>query len=291
MYRKWILPAAGAVLLGITGLLFVKGFLHTEKPKADLSIGTVLLKELDEQNPEEIQSRIQTVQAAREEAARIQREKEEAELQAQHEAEAAAQAAADAAERAAYMEQWGAEADAMADADQFKSVFANSVVIGDSIAYGILQTDLMLSTSVVAQIGANLKELLDYIPQVQSLNPRHLFLYVGFNDIGMCMGDTDQYYRDFVTFVTQLQAACPGVPVYLNHLVRVRDIETLENELYLHVDEYNAIIDQIASEYGLGVIETEDLVKEEYYYKDGYHMVYSFYPKWLRRMAETGGLM
>ncbi len=291
MNKKWLFPAAGVVVLGAAALLFTKGFLHSEKPKADISIGRVILSELDEQKTEDVQAQIQSIQGKREEAARQQREAEEAALRAQHEAEEAARAAQEEAERAAYFQQWCDEADAMADADQFKAIFSNSVMIGDSIAYGVLSTDLMLPTSVSAEIGANLKDLLEKIPQIQSLNPQHIFLYCGFNDIGMCRGDKEEYYSDFTTFISQLQAACPGVPIYVNHLIAVHDIDTLENPLYLEVDQYNSIIEQIASEYGLGIVPNADLVREEYYYKDGYHMTYPFYPKWLRRMAEVGGLM
>ncbi|MDO4616972.1 MAG: GDSL-type esterase/lipase family protein [Lachnospiraceae bacterium] len=291
MKKKWIIPAACAVLLIVLIVLYVKGFCHSERAEADISIGRVLLAEQSEQSVEDAAAQISAVQGAREEAARIQREAEEAALQAQHEAEAAAQAAAEEAERQAYFEQWCAEADAMAEADQFKAVFAGSLMIGDSIAYGMLQTDLMFESSVVAEIGANLSDLTDLIPEVQSRNPSHIFLYCGFNDIGMTNGDKEAYYNDFVSYISQLITACPGVPIYISHLVAPLNLDTLENAWYGEVDQYNAIIDQVAAEYGLGVIETADLVKEEYYYKDGYHMLYPFYPKWLRRMAEAGGLM
>ncbi len=291
MKKRWIIPVVAAAILAAAAITFTKGFLHMENADADISIGRVLLTEQSELTVEDVSAQINEVQSVREEEARLQREAEEEALRLQHEAEAAAQAEADAAQQAIYFQQWCDEADAIAEADQFKGIFANSVVIGDSIAYGILTTDLMLPTSVVAEIGVNLVDLLDYLPQVQSLNPHNIFLYCGFNDIGMCMGDTDKYYSDFVTFVTQLQAVCPGVPIYVNHLVPVQNIDTLENSLYLEVDLYNSIIDQIASEYGLGIVENADLIREEYYYKDGYHMTYPYYPKWLRRMAETAGLM
>ncbi len=291
MKKKWLIPAVCAAVIAALAVLYVKGFFYYKKPGGDISIGRVLLNEESEKTVEDVSAQIETVQAAREEAARAQREAEEAALQAQHEAEAAAQAAAEEAARIEYFSQWCAEAEAMADADQFKAVFANSVVVGDSIAYGMLQTDLLLSSSVVAEVGANLSNLTEMIPQVQSLNPAHIFLYCGFNDIGMCRGDREEYYSDFVSYITQLQAACPGVPIYINHLVVPLNLDTLENAEYGETDQYNAIIDQVASEYGLTVVETADLVEEEFYYKDGYHMIYPFYPRWLRRMAEAGGLM
>ncbi len=291
MKKKWIIPAVCAAVIAAAGILYARGFLHYEKSSEDISIGRVLLSEQSEQSVENVSADIQEVQSAREEAARIQREAEEAALQAQHEAEAAAQAAAEEAERQAYFAQWCEEAEAMADADQFKAIFANSVMVGDSIAYGVLQTDLMLESSVCAEVGANLTTLTEMIPQVQSLNPAHIFLYCGFNDIGMTHGDKEEYYSDFVSYITQLQAACPNVPIYISHLVAPLNLDTLENAYYAETDQYNAIIDQVASEYGLTVVETADLVEEEYYYKDGYHMTYHFYPKWLRRMAEVGGLM
>ncbi|MDO4491009.1 MAG: GDSL-type esterase/lipase family protein [Lachnospiraceae bacterium] len=292
MNKKLLIPVAGtAAVLGAAALLFVKGFYRAEHPEADISIGRVLLSELEEQKLEDVEAQIHEIQSVREEAARAQREAEEAALRAQHEAEAAAQAAADEAARQAYFEQWCAEANAMADAEQFKGIFSGSVVIGDSIVNGIIQTDLMLPSSVVSEIGANLDDLMEMIPEIQSRNPQNIFLYCGFNDIGMCRGDTEQYYSKFAAFIQQLQAVCPGVPIYVNHLIHPIHLESLAFEGYDNVQEYNAMITQLCGEYGLTLIENYDLVKEEFYYKDGYHMIYPFYPLWLRRMAEISGLM
>lgn len=291
MKYKWVIPTVSlAVAVGVI-LLFTKGFMHYEKAESDISIGRVLLSEMEEQSIDEVQGKIQAITDAREAEARAEREAEEAALIAQHEAEAAAQAEAEEAVRLANFQQWCAEADAMADADQFKSVFANSVVIGDSIVEGILECDLMLTSSVVCQMGGNVHMLSKYLPVVESLQPENIFLYIGFNDIGMNYGNKDAYYEDIVWFISQLQAICPGVPMYMNRIIPVISTEFLESEEYWNSPEYNVILERVAAEYGLTMIDNLSLVEQDFYYKDGYHMIYPYYPRWLRRMAETAGLM
>lgn len=275
-----------------TTLLFTKSFMHVSKPDTDASTGQTVLAQLEEQDPVSVEQQIQAVQGARQEAARLQREAEEAALRAQHEAELAAIAAAEESERQAIFEQWSAEANAIADADQFKGIFANSVIIGDSIVGGILECDLMLPSSVLYKIGGNVEyNFMNFIPDVQALQPDNIFLYVGFNDMGIYYGDREKYYNSMVTFISQLQAACPGVPIYWSEIIPVISTEFLESEEYWNSPEYNQIIRQVCDEYGVTFIPTNDLVKQEFYYKDGYHMIYPYYPLWLRRMAEYSGLM
>lgn len=292
MIKKLLLSLAGVLVIAGTGLLFTKSFMHISKPEADVTTGQAILTELEEQDLASVEQQIQAVQGAREEAARLQREAEEAALRAQHEAEMAAIAEVEETERQAIFEQWSAEANAIADADQFKGIFANSVVIGDSIVGGILECDLMLPSNVLYKVGGNVEyNFMDFIPDVQSLQPDNIFLYVGFNDMGIYDGDKERYYNSMVTFITQLQAACPGVPIYWNEIIPVISTEFLESEEYWNSQEYNQIIQQVCAEHGVTFIPTNDLVKPEFYYKDGYHMIYPYYPLWLRRMAEYGGLM
>lgn len=276
--KKWVLPAAGLAIIG-TALLFTKGFLHMEKPEADISIGRTILSEHAEESVEEVQGRIQELANARAEEERARKEAEEAAILAQHEAELAAQAEADEAEKQARFEQWCAEANQMADENVFKGVFANCAFVGDSFVHGILSSDLANPNCVFSIIGGDFTSLRDIIPQVAAFGPEKIFVYAGFNDIGMCSGYNEYYPERWRTFITALQQACPGVPIYVNHLVPIQHTEILESaELYLDMPLFNGYIDQIAEEFGLHVIETNDLIKQEWYYTDGYHMTYPFYP-------------
>lgn len=292
MFKKILIAAASVLVIAGTALLFTKSFMHLTVSEADVSAGRALLSEQNEQDISTVEQEIQQVQFARDEAARQQREAEEAALRAQHEAEAAALAAAAEAEKQVYFELWSEEANAMADADQFKGIFSNSMTIGDSIVEGILDCDLMLPANVLYKIGGNVEyNFMNFIPDVQSFQPDNIFLYVGFNDMGIYYGDKEKYYNSMVTFISQLQAACPGVPIYWSEIIPVISTEFLESEEYWKSAEYNQIIRQVCDEYGVTFIPTNDLVKQEFYYKDGYHMIYPYYPLWLRRMAEYSGLM
>ncbi len=142
MIKKILFSLAGVLVIAGTALLFTKSFMHVSKPDTDAPTGQSVLAPLEEQDPVSVEQQIQAVQGARQEAARLQREAEEAALRAQHEAELAAIAAAEESERQAIFEQWSAEANAIADADQFKGIFSYSVIIGASIVGGSLGCDL-----------------------------------------------------------------------------------------------------------------------------------------------------
>lgn len=289
--KKIIISLVATAAVAISGFLLVKGFLHTEQPDVDPVPGRAQLTALATQDFEAIQGTINAIEEEKREAIRAQMEAEAAEAAAQLQAAVEAQQIAEEEAKAIAFQQWCDEANAMADADQFKGIFADSVVMGDSIVNGILETDMLLETSVVAKVGADMVDMLDYVPRVQALYPSRIFIYLGFNDVSHCYGSYDAFVQRYHNLLDSLMAACPGVPIYLNYIIPLLNLETETNPLYLDVDSYNALIDQVAADYGCVVVNELDLVREEFYYKDGYHMIRPFYPLWMRRMAEVSGLM
>lgn len=291
--KKTIALLMAAVILILVLVCCVQKFLYISRTQVDTSEGRAKLSEMASEDVAQVQTEIQTLQDNRDAAAKAALEEAAAEQEAAQQAAQEAAEAQQAQEEALAMEDWLSGANALADADRFKEIFSNSVVVGDSIVYGILQCDLMYESSVVYEVGYSLMEMDEdeYLSRIQALYPEKIFVYLGFNDVGQCDGDYDRFYRRYVHFIKDLQEYCPGVQIYANQLFHPLNLDTIGIEYYNDIDSYNQIIAQVCQEYGLVLIENGDLVKEEYYYKDGYHFLYPFYPGWLRRMAEVAGLL
>lgn len=302
--KKTIALPMAAVILILVLVCCVQKFLYISRTQADTSEGRAKLSEMASEDVAQVQTEIQTLQDNRDAAAKAAQEEAAAQQVALEAAQAEQEAAAQQAEReeaeaqqaqeeAMAMEDWLSGANALADAGRFKEIFSNSVVVGDSIVSGILQCDLMYESSVVYEVGYSLMEMDEdeYLSRIQALYPEKIFVYLGFNDVGQCDGDYERFYKRYVHFIKDLQEYCPGVQIYANQLFHPLNLDTIGIEYYNDIDSYNQIIAQVCQEYGLVLIENGDLVKEEYYYKDGYHFLYPFYPGWLRRMAEVAGLL
>ena len=69
------------------------------------------------------------------------------------------------------------------DSRSFKEKFASSIVMGDSIAEGFSEYDVLNASSVVSKIGVHLYELEEQVQQAKNLNPQVIFLALGMNDV------------------------------------------------------------------------------------------------------------
>lgn len=176
------------------------------------------------------------------------------------------------------------------DSRSYKEKFASSIVMGDSIAEGFSEYDVLNASSVVSKIGVHLYELEEQVQQAADLNPQVIFLALGMNDVIATAGDTDQFLEQYEAVVAQLREAVPNAHIYVNSIFPVQDsaIEK-EPELAL-ISEYNTVLRQMCDDLQLGFIDNTDLVQDQYYEEDGVHFKAEFYPLWADRMAEVAAL-
>lgn len=172
----------------------------------------------------------------------------------------------------------------------YKEIFANSVVMGDSISEGLVSFNMLNSSSVIAKVGVSLTALDGALATVTQLSPQNVFLYYGLNDVGHVKYDYDRFRNEYESFVVRLKEALPNANIYANLLFPVNDW-TLIGPWYDNLDPYNQVIIDVCMQYGIVCLDNRDIVREEYYASDGYHFNRAFYPQWLYRMAIGAGLI
>lgn len=177
------------------------------------------------------------------------------------------------------------------EARNYREIFSNAVIMGDSIAESIMSYEVLDSSSVVAEIGVNLHQLDGALDTVTALHPSVIFLYYGFNDVVLVGYDYQKFHDDYTAFVEQLKARLPDARIYANALFPVINTESAGGAIYGDLTPYSDVIRQICDEQGLTYIDCTDLVEEQFYEPDGYHFIRRFYPYWLTRMARLAGLL
>ena len=176
------------------------------------------------------------------------------------------------------------------DSRSYKEKFASSIVMGDSIAEGFSEYDVLNASSVVSKIGVHLYELEEQVQQAADLNPQVIFLALGMNDVIATAGDTEQFLEQYEAVVAQLREAVPNAHIYVNSIFPVQD-SAIEKEAELaQISEYNTVLRQMCDDLQLGFIDNTDLVQDQYYEEDGVHFKAEFYPLWADRMAEVAAL-
>ena len=176
------------------------------------------------------------------------------------------------------------------DSRSYKEKFASSIVMGDSIAEGFSEYDVLNASSVVSKIGVHLYELEEQVQQAADLNPQVIFLALGMNDVIATAGDTDQFLEQYEAVVAQLREAVPNAHIYVNSIFPVQDSAIEKEPELAQISEYNTVLRQMCDDLQLGFIDNTDLVQDKYYEEDGVHFKAEFYPLWADRMAEVAAL-
>ncbi len=172
----------------------------------------------------------------------------------------------------------------------YKAIFENAVIMGDSITEGFEEYDILNASSVVAKIGVSVLDLDDQIETVEKLNPQIIFLSYGMNDILTTNGNTNLFVERYEKLLEELKKKVPNARVFINSIFPVQDKVVEEKPEYKALSKYNARLEKLCDKYQLTFIDNTSLVSENDYEPDGIHLKASFYPYWLDHMAEVSAL-
>ena len=170
-----------------------------------------------------------------------------------------------------------------------KEKFTGSVVMGDSITEGFMEYDVLNASSVVSKIGVHLTELDDQIQRAKELNPQIIFLSYGMNDVTATEGDTDMFRKEYEAVVKQIQEEIPDAHIFVNSVFPVQEKALTEEPELADIASYNEVLKTMCSDLQIGYIDNTEIVEEQYYKEDGFHVKAGFYPVWGGRVTERGG--
>lgn len=168
--------------------------------------------------------------------------------------------------------------------------FTDAVVLGDSITEGLLEYNILSPTKVIATIGISLPDTGGDVEKAIGLQPKHIFLAYGENDVEGTGGDTALFKEQYQSVVDRLQEALPEADIYINEILPVQQKVVDETPVYAELQKYNETIRALCKEEGIVSVNNSSLVSEELYEPDGIHMKPEYYGAWVSHMAEVAGL-
>lgn len=221
--------------------------------------------------------------AARDEAERLQAE---AESQAQ-----TAAAGTDGAQSDSEAQN-GLEKPASTDKESLRQRFGQSVIVGDSVAEGFIDYEILDPTAIVAQKGLRADSAGPDIEKALSLSPSHLFLSIGLNDLEYCRGDSSRFVGEYEKRIQEIREKAPDLPIYINAIMPVLPAAVENKPVLAYVDEFNAALKELCQKWEIPFLENGDLLTghEDWYQKDSVHLTSEPYTLWLARMEEAAGL-
>lgn len=176
------------------------------------------------------------------------------------------------------------------DGRSIKERFSGAVVLGDSVAEGFEEYDILNASSVAAEIGVHLDELDGQITKVKELSPGVLFLYLGMNDVTATNGDVDRFISEYKSVLTRIREEVPDAHIFVNSIFPVQEKALEEEPLLEKIPEYNDALKELCDSETVAFIDNTGLVSEQDYEQDGIHFKADFYPVWAEHMAEVASL-
>lgn len=176
------------------------------------------------------------------------------------------------------------------DGRSIKERFSGAVILGDSVAEGFEEYDILNASSVAAEIGVHLDELDGQITKVKELSPSILFLYLGMNDVTATNGDVDRFISEYKSVLTRLREEVPDAHIFVNSIFPVQEKALEEEPLLEKIPEYNDALKELCDSETVAFIDNTGLVSEQDYEQDGIHFKADFYPVWAEHMAEVASL-
>lgn len=170
--------------------------------------------------------------------------------------------------------------------------FEGAVLVGDSVATGFLDYQILDAGSIVALRGLRTDTAGKEIEKALELTPKVLFLSIGLNDLEYCRGDSGLFIRRYEERLQEIRDADPDLPIYINGILPVLPEAVEKKQALADVDTFNQALKQMCVKWKLTYIDNSQLLAghEDWYQKDAVHLKSAPYPLWLAHMEEAAGL-
>ena len=170
--------------------------------------------------------------------------------------------------------------------------FEGAVLVGDSVATGFLDYQILDADSIIALRGLRTDTAGKEIEKALELTPKVLFLSIGLNDLEYCRGDSGLFIRRYEERLQEIREADPDLPIYINGILPVLPEAVEKKQALADVDTFNQALKQMCIKWKLTYIDNSQLLAghEDWYQKDAVHLKSAPYPLWLAHMEEAAGL-
>ena len=170
--------------------------------------------------------------------------------------------------------------------------FANSVIMGDSLAEGFSDYGIIDKSNVIANKGMVVSKAGEEVSKAISKNPENIFISLGTNDIGYYNGNSEKFLNYYRQLINQIKENLPNTKIYINCIMPVEEKAIEKNTYLIHIDDFNTGLKNLCTETGATYIDNSVLIEgvENIYQSDGIHFKYEFYPLWIENMAKYAGI-
>jgi len=168
-----------------------------------------------------------------------------------------------------------------------KARYEGAVIVGDSVAEGLIDYDILPNSSVVAHRGASVKDSDEAVATVISLAPSYVILDFGLNDLDIFAGDPDGFIAAYQSVYERIKEGLPQAKFGFCLVTPVPAVTVSARPQFQYQSAFDDKIIAFCENENIPYIETADLVTE--YESDNLHPASSFYGPFADRIANAMG--
>ena len=170
--------------------------------------------------------------------------------------------------------------------------FSGSLVIGDSIAEGLLAYGVLNEAECIGVRGLRIDQLDQYIDEIARRSPAVLFLEFGMNDLEYWQGNAEQFARVYQEKLDMLISRFPQMRIYVNSVLPISQQAIAQTPANGSWSAYNASLSALCAQKGVTYIDNGSILLSlaQPFEQDGIHPRPDYYPLWAQHMADSAGL-
>lgn len=179
----------------------------------------------------------------------------------------------------------------MSDVPMIRRLFADTVVIGDSRAKGIVDCGVLTENEVAYYGGASVGTLYETTARGAAMMRSKALFIVGLNDLGWYHANASAFKADLINLIASYLAINPNCEIYLQEILPVQEYGRSIWVKMDYIPVYNAAIQEVCAEYGYTFVSANAYALPEYVNSnDGAHFGQQFYLLWAQTIANQMGL-
>lgn len=171
--------------------------------------------------------------------------------------------------------------------DTLRIQFQESIIIGDSIAEGLIDYRILPEGIIYASRGLRSDNCTEFIDLAISRAPSSIFLAIGMNDLEYCRGDSERFINEYTQQVDKLIQALPHTKIYINGILPMNQSAIDKVHYYQTYPQFNEQLEQLCIEKNLTYIDNSFILNtmDVPYVFDGIHPEASYYQEWANNMS------
>lgn len=170
----------------------------------------------------------------------------------------------------------------------YNNIFNSSVIMGDSRAEGLIEYDILSSSSVIAKKGRTTLKAMDDVSTVVDLAPSNIIMTYGMNDLTMYNNPSD-FIKSYEKLIKDVQNNLPQSKIYITSIFPVQEKAIRKNSKFNNLEKFNIELKNMCANLGIKFIDVGSL-DSKYYEPDGIHFKLNAYPTWLNSIAKGANL-